>query len=104
MKVDILVAVGEKGGVENVINMTIPYLQEQGWEVRVVQLVWEGKEWTGEGIPFFPLIMGKDNHTLLEFREEYATFIKKQGRPDLILACMHQLNDIWMLDLEGMSI
>lgn len=86
MKVDILVAVGEKGGVENVINMTIPFLREMGWDVRVVQLVWEGITWTVEGIPFYPLIKGKDGHTLAELREAYTQFVKKTEVPDLILA------------------
>ena len=86
MKVDILVAVGEKGGVENVVNMTIPYLQKKGWDVRVVQLVWEGVTWTEEGIPFYPLIKGIHGHTLAEFREEYTKFMRKTQVPDLILA------------------
>lgn len=42
MTIDILIAVAQKGGVENVINMTSSYLQKNGWKVRVVQLVWEG--------------------------------------------------------------
>ena len=86
MRVDILVAVGEKGGVENVINMTVPFLQEMGWDVRVVQLVWEGVTWTEEGIPFYPLIKGIHGHTLAEWREEYTKFVKRTQIPDLILA------------------
>lgn len=86
MKIDILVPVGEKGGVENVINMTVPILQEKGHFVRVVQLVSSGVHWTGEGIPYYTLLEGLDGHTMLEFIESYADFMSKHGTPDCILA------------------
>ena len=62
MTVDILIAVAQKGGVENVINMTAPYLKRNGWEVRVVQLVWEGVAWVTEDIPFYPLLEGRERN------------------------------------------
>ncbi len=86
MKVDILVPVGEKGGVENVINDTVPYLQEQGISVRIVQLVWEEVPWVLSGIPFYPLIKGKDGHCLAEFIQVYKDFLLENGVPDCILA------------------
>ncbi len=86
MNVDILVPVGEKGGVENVINMTVPYLQQQGMQVRVVQLVSSGVVWTAEGIPYYALLEGLDGHTMAEFIEVYAAFIKEHDIPDCILA------------------
>lgn len=86
VKVDILIAVAEKGGVENVINMTAPYLQEKGWEVRIVQLVWEGYNWVEEGIPFFPLLEGREGHDLEEFAQVYTDFIKINGEPQVVLA------------------
>ena len=52
MTIDIVIAVAERGGVENVINDTALYLKEDGWIVRIVQLVWEGINWTREGILF----------------------------------------------------
>lgn len=86
MKLDILIPIGEKGGVENVINMVAPYLQEKGIEVRVVQLIWEGVPWVAEGVPFYPLMKGLDGHTLLEMIEQYAAFLQKTEMPDVILA------------------
>lgn len=87
MRIDILIAVAEKGGVENVINMLVPHLEKyRGWDVRVVQLVWEGKRWTDEGTQYYPLLYGKDGHTLDEFVRAYASFIKENGTPDIVLA------------------
>ena len=86
MNIDILVPVGEKGGVENVINMIAPYLQQQGIHVRVVQLVSSNVVWTADGIPYYTLLEGLEGHTRAEFIEVYATFIKKYGVPDCILA------------------
>ena len=87
MKIDILLAVAEKGGAENVINMVVPYLQNQrNWDVRVVQLVWEGHTWTDKETPFYPLLMGREGHTLEEFVEAYAGFLKENGIPDMVLA------------------
>ncbi|MCH5268300.1 MAG: glycosyltransferase [Lachnospiraceae bacterium] len=87
MKIDILIAVAEKGGVENVVNMVIPYFRNQrNWEVRVVQLVWEGFTWTDEETPFYPLLRGRAGHTQVEFVESYAGFLKDHGVPDMVLA------------------
>lgn len=36
MKVDILIAVAERGGVENIINSVARYLKNNSWEIRVV--------------------------------------------------------------------
>ena len=86
MKVDILIAVAEKGGVENVINDTVPYFQKKGMDIRVVQLVWEGKEWVSQGVPFFHLIDGRKGNTLKKFIDAYHSFILDTYVPDLILA------------------
>lgn len=87
MLVDILIAVAEKGGVENIIKMMVPYLEKQrGWNVRVVQLVWEGVCWTDEGTQYYPLLYGKDGHDLNEFVEAYVAFMKENGAPDVVLA------------------
>lgn len=86
MKIDILVPVGEKGGVENVINMTVPFLQQRGMEIRVVQLVASGVPWTAEEIPYHVLLEGLEGHTMAEFIEVYANFLQKHGAPDCILA------------------
>ncbi|MGN0141597.1 MAG: glycosyltransferase [Roseburia sp.] len=86
MRLDIVIAVAERGGVENVINMTSVFLKSRGWDVRIIQMVWEGIDWTPQEIPFFPLLLGRDGHNLAEFVEAYDDFLKKQGQPDIILA------------------
>lgn len=86
MRIDILVPIGDKGGVENIINMTVPYLQQKGMEVRVVQLISTGVEWTTEGIPYYTLLEGLTGHTLAEFSDCYKSFLEKMGAPDCILA------------------
>lgn len=89
--IDILIGVAEKGGVENVVNMTAVYLMEQGYYVRVVQIVWEGVTWTDDSIPFYPLIRGKDGHNLAELSDAYQEFLRSgEGSahiPDLVLGC-----------------
>lgn len=87
MIIDILIAVAEKGGVENIINMVVPYFRNQRkWDVRVVQLVWEGYTWTDKDTPFYPLLRGREGHTLEEFVKVYAEFLKDNGVPDVVLA------------------
>lgn len=86
MRLDIVIAVAERGGVENVINMTSTFLKRKGWDVRIVQIVWEGTRWTPKEVPFFPLLFGREGHNLADFVEAYDTFLKKQGKPDMILA------------------
>jgi UDP-D-galactose:(glucosyl)LPS alpha-1,6-D-galactosyltransferase len=85
MTLDILIPVAEKGGVENVINMVLPYMEDNGWNVRIVQLVWEGYLWT-ENKNFYPLLKGRDGHTLEEFVDVYKSFVEKNGTPDITLA------------------
>ena len=86
-KVDILLAVAQRGGVENIINLMIPYLRNnRGWKIRVVQLVWEGNRWTDEDADFHPLLEGRKGHHLEEFVSAYAKFLKENGSPDVVLA------------------
>lgn len=86
-KVDILIAVAQRGGVENIIKLMIPYLRKnRDWEIRVVQLVWEGDKWTDEETAFYPLLEGRKGHHLEEFVSVYAEFLKENGSPDIVLA------------------
>lgn len=89
--IDILIGVAEWGGVENVVAMTAAFLSRQGHTVRVVQLVWEGVYWLAEDIPFYPLLNGKEGHTLADLSEAYQSFLASEtGRkhlPDAVLAC-----------------
>lgn len=84
--IDILIGVAEKGGVENVINLLGEYLVTNGWRIRVVQLVWEGIDWTSEGIEFFPIFKGRGEYTLDEFSVGYDEFLKNNGVPSMIIA------------------
>lgn len=90
-QIDVLIAVAERGGVENVINMLCPYLQENGWFVRVVQIVWEGVYWVEDGIPFYPLLRRREGNSLADLSDAYQSFLlSEEGKtylPDIVLAC-----------------
>ncbi|MBD5095490.1 MAG: glycosyltransferase [Lachnospiraceae bacterium] len=86
MKLDILIAVAQKGGVENVINDTTPYLQQQGVLVRIVQVIWEGASWADAGIPFYHLIDERDISTKRDMINSYKQFLQNTYVPDTILA------------------
>ena len=89
--IDILIGVAERGGVENVINMVCPYLQEHGFHVRVVQIVWEGVHWLPDSVPFYPLLHGREGHNLAELSDAYQDFLQSgagaEHTPDMVLAC-----------------
>lgn len=85
-KIDILMPVGEKGGVENVVSRTALYLMEKGYQVRVVQLVWENVRWVPEEVEFYPLLQGRGHYSLDHFVDKYTEFYQEHGTPDLILA------------------
>lgn len=84
--VDILMAVGERGGVEAVVNKTATYLDNQGFHMRVVQLVWEGIHWVEEPVEFYPLLEGRGRYSLEKFVGSYTKFLAEHGKPDIILA------------------
>ena len=87
MTVDILIAVAERGGVENIISMTAEYLEAADMHFRVIQMAWEGVKWLDEKTEFYPLTTGKKGHTLNEFQTEYENLIRKTGIiPDVMLA------------------
>ncbi|MCM1295535.1 MAG: glycosyltransferase [Muribaculaceae bacterium] len=86
MRLDILIAVAEKGGVENVVNNTIPYLQQQGIMVRIVQVIWEGESWADDEIPFYHLIDERDVSTGRDMINAYKEFLQNTYVPDTILA------------------
>lgn len=87
MKVDILIPVADRGGCENIINMLVPFIQkERGWDIRVVQLIYEDLAWIKEGIPHYPLLEGRNGHNLEELVATYADFLRVNGHPDVILA------------------
>lgn len=84
--VDVLIAVAEKGGVENVIQMMIDNLESPGLHFRVVQMVWEGYQWLEEKVEFHPLLEGRSGHNLQEFALAYEDFLaQSQTLPNLVL-------------------
>ncbi len=85
--IEVLIAVAERGGVENVIKMMLDTLESERVHFRVVQLVWEGYRWVGDDVEFYPLSEGRNGHTLQEFIQKYEQYLQKQAhKPDLILA------------------
>lgn len=87
--VDILVAVGFRGGVENVINTTAKYLDSSGFHVRIINLLWIGKFWTDENLEFHALIdVNKEqwNNNFEYLSNKYSEFLDQNGVPDIILA------------------
>lgn len=85
--IDILVPLSGKGGVESVINATAKYLNRHGFHVRVVQMVFDGPFWLDEGIDFYPLLIKKKVHTISDMIPLYSEFLKRNGVPDIVLAC-----------------
>ena len=81
-----MLAVAHKGGVENIINIVAPYLTECGWDVRIVQLVWEKQKWADKSIPFYALSEGRGNYSLDDMVHSYSDFIDENGSPDIVLA------------------
>lgn len=86
MLIDVLIPVAEKGGVENVIKIMLQELESAKMYFRVIQLVWEGTFWLPENVDFHPLLEGRKGHTLQEFADIYADFLKNNDKPDIILA------------------
>ncbi len=87
MKVDIVIAVAERGGPENIIRMMIEKMKPYGMQFRVVQMAWEGCCWLDESVSFYPLTEGKGGHTPQEFMQAYSSLLCRTGElPDLVLA------------------
>lgn len=84
--IDFLIPVAERGGVENVISRNAPYLMEHGWAVRIVQIVYEGFDWTPKDVHFFTLLEGREGHNLNEMVEAYLDFCNREGFPSIVLA------------------
>lgn len=85
-KIDILIAVAEKGGVENCINMLGRYLTDKGMHIRIIQMVYEGTAWADECMEFHYVFPSRKGHDLGEFVDGYVKFLEKEGCPDLTLA------------------
>ena len=87
MQVDIVIAVAERGGPENIIKMMINKMKSFGIQFRVVQMVWEGYRWLDAEVPFYPLAEGKGGHNPAEFVQKYSELLERTKKvPDLVLA------------------
>ncbi len=84
--VDILVAVAARGGGENCINMLGKYLSQKDFHVRVVQMIYEGTDWADKSMDFHYCYPTREDHELKDFIEAYASFLKENGAPNLVLA------------------
>lgn len=85
--IDILLAVAEIGGVETVINRLGGYLQEHGYSVRVVQLIYEGFSWVDSGLAFTYCYETRKNQDLEKLYDGYLSKLKESAdMPDIILA------------------
>ena len=84
--IDILIAVAERGGVENCINMIGRYLTDKGCKIRIIQMVYEGTEWADDCMEFHYIFSSRTGHDLKEFVDGYTNFLHSNGFPDLTLA------------------
>lgn len=83
--IDIIIAVAERGGPENIIKMMIESLESEELHFRVVQMVWEGFRWLDDSVEYVPLLEGRKGHNIQEFVDSYAELLKNVRKPDLIL-------------------
>ncbi len=88
MLIDILIGIGYKGGVENVVNRTASFFVHSGHKVRIVQLVEIGYHWVVSGIDFYTLVQaGKYSPSEIDaYSEHYGFFLKKSKLPEVVLA------------------
>ncbi|MCR4892813.1 MAG: glycosyltransferase [Lachnospiraceae bacterium] len=84
--IDILIAVADKGGVENVIKMVIPFFEERGVHIRLVQAVWEHHNWTSAETEFHYLFDDGREQDSDKFTRGYRDFLSAHGAPDIVLA------------------
>ena len=89
MKIDVLVGVAFRGGVEEVMNETCRYLQEAGHEIRIVQCIWQEKEWADAALQFSYLLNVEKEEWNGDFNiiaNAYKSFVEKEGYPEIVLA------------------
>ncbi len=84
--IDIVVAVAGIGGAENCINILGKFLSQKGMRLRVVQMIYEGVNWTDKCMEFHHLYENRDDHDLKDFIDGYTAFLKTSEKPNLIIA------------------
>ena len=86
MKVDIILPVGNKGGVENVINLVSDYFYKQGIEIRIIQLIGETRTWQTESASCFFIFQNREGLSVELFIHGLYEFYTQNSMPDIILA------------------
>ena len=88
MTVDILLGLGYKGGVENVVNLTAEYIASLGNKVRIVQMLWLGYSWASKKIEFYTLADSGEfaPDDVEAFSGRYEKLISETYKPDIVLA------------------
>lgn len=89
MKIDILVGVAYRGGVEEVINAVGKYLQRKGHDLRIVHGIWQGMPWADDSISFHILLdveKGQWTGDYNDLARAYREFLEVQGYPEVVLA------------------
>lgn len=84
--IDIVVAVAKQGGVETVINIVAQFLEQHNYNVRLIQMVYEGDEWFYNKNNFFYLLTSRYNQSDRSFIDAYKLFTLKNGKPDVMIA------------------
>ena len=84
--IDIVIAVADQGGVEQIINSFAEYLSQRSVTVRVIQMVWEHHPWTVPQIEFHYIYDDRNNQSMQSFAAGYQHFLEAHEKPDLILA------------------
>lgn len=86
LMIDFLVPLAGRGGVENVLNSVAVFLLEQGYSVRVIQLIYSDQKWLNEKVPFFPFKVNSDHIEMEDFSCMYQSFLSENGVPDVVIA------------------
>lgn len=85
IRIDMVVPYAGQGGVEDVVKSTAAFLKQRGYEIRVIEMVWDGKPWLDPDIPFYPL-RRKKVEDIERFVDLYGVFMEQMEAPDVVLA------------------
>ncbi len=89
--IDFLIPVASQGGVENCINMVGKYLADKGISVRVIQVIYADMPWLDESLSFYHLLNNEHSHSIQEYIDSYAAFLKENSVPNIIVATVWPL-------------
>ncbi len=84
--IDLLVGSAFFGGVESVIQRTVPFLRERGFSVRIIQMIWRGVDWAPSEAEFHCICMDEKEIGYDLFLNGYKDYLQKEGSPDLMVA------------------